>query len=76
MRGRRAGRIGIPLAPLVGKANGIFHLADVLLARKSTGWPVVTEQVQSGAIAASVRISPTPHVARLVEVKVNRGSLS
>ena len=75
MRGRRAGRIGIPLGPLVGKAGGVFHLAEVLLARKSTGWPIITAQVQSGDIAPVMRVSPAMHI-QFTQLKVNGGTLS
>lgn len=75
MRGRRAGRIGIPLGPRVGKASGIFHLAEVLLARKSTGWPIITAQVQSGDIAPVMRVSPAMHI-QFTQLKINGGTLS
>lgn len=75
MRGRRAGRIGLPFGPLVGKAGGIFHLAEVLLARKAGGWPIVTAPVVSGGIAAAVKTSPTAHV-QFAQVKVDGGTLA
>lgn len=74
MRGRRGGRIGIPLGPLVGKANGVWHLAEVLLFKKSGGWPAVTS-VSSGRVADAVRTSPTGHI-QFTQLKVNGGTLA
>jgi len=75
MRGRRAGRIGIPLGPLTGKAGGIWHLAEVLLAKKSGGWPTVTAAASSSRSAEAVRTSPTAHI-QFTQVKVNGGTLA
>ncbi|NBW14689.1 MAG: hypothetical protein EBR82_42490 [Caulobacteraceae bacterium] len=75
MRGRRGGRIGIPLGPLVGKAGGIWHLAEVLLAKKSDGWPTVTAAASSSRIAYAVRVSPAMHI-QFTQLKVNGGTLS
>lgn len=74
MRGRRGGRIGIPLGPLVGKANGVWHLAEVLLFKKAGGWPAVTT-VSAGRDAPAVVCSPTTHIT-FEQVKVTGGSLA
>ena len=77
MRGRRGGRVGIPIGPAVGQASGVFHVGEVLPYKKSGGWPVVTSGIPDGnaRIAPVFLISPTPHI-RFEQVKVNGGTLS
>lgn len=61
MRGRLGGRIGVPFGPRVGRATGVFHLADVMQAAKYIGWPIVrsavVDPVNRGADAPLVRMS-------------------
>ena len=54
MRGRLGGRIGLPLGPLVGRATGMFHIADVMQAKKYIGWPIVRADPAVRAFTAGV----------------------
>jgi hypothetical protein len=77
MRGRLGGRIGVPFGPAVGKAQGVFHLADVLLARQYLGWPIVrTAFDTSGRVAPALSASPAGHVQLFAQIKVNGGTLA
>lgn len=72
MRGRSGGRVGVPFAPSVGAANGVFHVSEVLWAKKFSSWPIVGT---SAASAPAVRLSSHSH-AKITSIKSNGGSVA
>lgn len=75
MQGRPAGRIGIPFGPRTGRANGLFRLAEILVARKSTGWPIDSSAQASSRVAPAIASSATEHL-KFTQVKTDGGTLA
>lgn len=75
MQGRPAGRIGVAAGPTTGRANGIFRLSEVLIAKKSTGWPVEAGSQSASYVAPALASSPTGQV-QYTQVKTDGGTLA